>query len=561
MHLPLRLRGQFLVLGSLVCAVVVGVGTQAVFKVRDSAAVTETIGLRLLPSVERLGDLRATMTRVRLGATRVIDEADEAKRAHASERNGARIREMEDLIGAYAAIPSDTAGRAAFDAFRTNWRTYLDAQSGAFDLARKGESAAAHAAFNGPANKLYDTAWKDLDALQVAGSREAREGTAAVEASVASALTGIVVATGIGAALVLALMTWLARDIAGRALRVASSMSRLAEGHADTEVPCTDREDEIAEIARAALGFRASLQRNRALEAESALAREGAEAQRRATMHELADSFERAVGGIVGTVAAAATELQATSGVMSASATKTAERSVSVAAAAEESATNVGTVAAAAEELGSSIQEIARQVAGSAELAARAVAHAAETGRTVDGLRRGAARIGEAVDLISTIAAQTNLLALNATIEAARAGEAGRGFAVVAAEVKELANQTARATDAITAQVGEIQAMSGDAAGAIEAIAARIRDIDGLSASVAAAVEEQGAATREIVRGVTEASAGTNEVTGGIAVVADAADETGAASAQVLSSATELSRQAERLGGEVGRFLSGLRAA
>ncbi len=414
---------QFLVIGIFVCAIVLGVGAQAVFKVRDSAAATETIGLRLLPSVERLGDLRATMTRVRLGATRVIDETDEAKRAQASERNGARIREMGDLIGAYAAIPSDAAGQAAFEAFKAKWRTYLDAQSGAFALAAKGEAEAAHAAFNGPANKLYDTAWKDLDALQVAASREARDGTAAVEASVAAALTGIAIATGIGAALVLAVMAWLARDIAGRALRVASSMSRLAEGMptrrspaptAGTRSPRSPRRPRLP-------GEPGAQRRPGGRSRPGAGGRRGAAAGGDARPR----GFLRAGGGRHRRHRRGGGDrLQATSGVMSSSAAKTAERSAGVAAAAEDSATHVGTVAAAAEELGSSIQEIARQVSGSAELAARAVAQAAETGRTVDGLRRGAARIGEAVELISTIAAQTNLLALNATIEAARAGEA-----------------------------------------------------------------------------------------------------------------------------------------
>ena len=177
-------------------------------------------------------------------------------------------------------------------------------------------------------------------------------------------------------------------------------------------------------------------------------------------MRQMADAFERSVGGIVGLVSSSATELQATAQAMTATATETASQSTTVAAAAEEAASNVNTVAAAAEELGSSVQEIGRQVQGSAELAHAAVAEADQTAGARAGAQATSARIGDMVGLITNIASQTNLLALNATIEAARAGEAGRGFAVVASEVKALAGQTAKATEEIARQIGEIQGVT-----------------------------------------------------------------------------------------------------
>ncbi|WP_051439722.1 methyl-accepting chemotaxis protein [Methylobacterium sp. 10] len=343
---------------------------------------------------------------------------------------------------------------------------------------------------------------------------------------------------------------------------LVSVLQRMARGEVDAEIKEAARGDEIGAVGKAVEGIKAMVARKAAEEFEvKRRADEAAAAERKRTMIELADGFERAVGGIVGTVSSSATELQATAQQMTASANETAARSSTVAAAAEEAATNVNTVAAAAEELGSSVQEIGRQVSGSAMLAQSAVGEADQTVHLVQALQTTSARIGDMVGMISTIASQTNLLALNATIEAARAGAAGRGFAVVASEVKALAAQTAKATEEIGRQIGEVQGVTAQAVMAIGGITGRIREIDDMAASIAAAVEQQGAATEEIVRNVAQASAGTTEVTGNIAGVAQASEETGMAAGQVLSAASELSRQSEHLGAEVSRFLSTIRAA
>ena len=344
--------------------------------------------------------------------------------------------------------------------------------------------------------------------------------------------------------------------------RLVDALRRMASGDADATIAGRERRDEVGAVGRAVEDIRALVSRKATEEAErQQIAEAAAASERQRTLHELADGFESAVGSIIATVSASAGALQVTAETMNATASRTTEQSVAVAAAAEEAASNVGTVAAAAEELGSSVQEIGRQIDGSASLARRAVEEAAQTAGLVQDLSTAATRIGDVVALITTIAGQTNLLALNATIEAARAGEAGRGFAVVAAEVKELANQTTRATHEIEEQIGRIQASTGHAVGAIRTISDRIGEISQVTTSIAAAVEEQGAATQEIVRNVAQAACGTSEVTQNITGVAHAAEQTGGATAQVLTSAADLAAQSDALNRQVGRFLATVRAA
>jgi methyl-accepting chemotaxis protein len=341
---------------------------------------------------------------------------------------------------------------------------------------------------------------------------------------------------------------------------MTTAMRGLAEGDHMVEIPEQAENDEIAEMAAAVEIFK----RN-AVEAERLQAEQNAEQarklQRQAAVEQHIASFEQGVRNTLDQLASAAADMRTTSQDMSATSDKTTARATAVAGVVEEVSGNMQTVASAAEELLSSVSEIGRQVVHSSKIAGQAVDEAGRTNTTVQTLSQAAQKIGDVVKLISAIAEQTNLLALNATIESARAGEAGKGFAVVAAEVKTLANQTARATDAIGAQVTSMQQATGDAVTAIANITGTITTISEIAEAIAAAVEEQGAATREITRNVQEAANGANAVSSNITGVNEAAHQTDAVSSEVLVSAEKLGCQAAALRADVDRFLANIRAA
>jgi methyl-accepting chemotaxis protein len=274
----------------------------------------------------------------------------------------------------------------------------------------------------------------------------------------------------------------------------------------------------------------------------------------------MADDFERDVKGVVDIVTSSSTEMQASSKSMAATAEETARQSQVVAAASEEAMKNVETVSSAAEELSASIGEIATHVQDASTMTEQAVEEAEETNVTITELGKSSDEIGQVIKVITSIAQQTNLLALNATIEAARPGEAGKGFAVVANEVKELARQTAKATEEISEKIGAIQSSTGIAVTAIGSIGERIGKINEIATTIAGAVEEQTAATNEISRNVAEAAKGTSEVTSNISGVSSAAEEGGKAANDILAAADGLAQESVNLDKLTTEFLERMRA-
>jgi methyl-accepting chemotaxis protein len=401
------------------------------------------------------------------------------------------------------------------------------------------------------------TAVQQLAALTADGAAEATErANATYDLVIQLLLAGCLLALAVG----VAAAVWLDRSTARPLAAIGARMRALGEGDRESPVPATGRQDEVGAMAQALEGFRqAALERERM--AAAAAAEQAARQARAERIEALVRRFEADAEAALKAVAAASGDLEGTAREMQGTARDGTGRAQSLAAAAEQASANVQTVAASAEEMTASIAEVARQVGESARVARQAADDARATDAAVASLAEAAGRIGDVVRLISGIAGQTNLLALNATIEAARAGEAGKGFAVVASEVKQLASQTARATEEIGTQIATMQAETTRAVEAIRAIARTIEGMDGLTAQVAAAAEQQSAAVQEIGRAVSEAAAGTAEVSRHATGVTAGAERTGAAANQVGTASEALAHRATALRGQVDEFLAGIRAA
>ncbi len=254
-------------------------------------------------------------------------------------------------------------------------------------------------------------------------------------------------------------------------------------------------------------------------------------------------------------VAGASSEMENTAQHMSQTAQTATSQSSAAADSIQNATKNVRMVSQAAEELSQSIEEISRQVKESSRISNNAVEEAERTNSTVQSLSRASSRIGDVVKLIHDIAGQTNLLALNATIEAARAGEAGKGFAVVASEVKNLANQTAAATEEITSQISEMQASTDQAVHAIATIRKTIDGLFDIATAISASVEQQGSATREIAENISSAASDTEKVASNITGVRDSSNKVGQGVSDVLDAAAALVMESRSMEQEIDEFI------
>jgi len=423
---------------------------------------------------------------------------------------------------------------------------------------RRGEAAALIETVHGSRYGIGVRPLRDLGG-QVAGAVVVLLPYAPFAETANTALRWVLVAAALVVVGSLVMGVLAARRLAGPLTGLGAAMTALADGRLDGAIPGAGRRDEIGAMAAAVGIFREAVAERGRLAAATAAEQAERDAVQASAIAR-GRAFGVAAGEVVTALGAAATTMRGAAAEMATAATETREGTAATTASARASADNLGAVAAATEQLTASVGEVARQVTAAAAAADAAVARADATGTTVEGLSATAQQIGDVVRLIADIAGRTNLLALNATIEAARAGDAGKGFAVVASEVKQLAAQTAKATEEIGRQVTAIQAATGDAVGAVRDVAEAIGRVSTVSAAIAAAVEQQGAATREIAEQVQNVARQTDDASASMAQVAGTADRAGESSRTVLAAAAEVGQVAERLRAEVNGFLVAGRA-
>ncbi|MEQ8406167.1 MAG: methyl-accepting chemotaxis protein [Oceanicaulis sp.] len=367
-------------------------------------------------------------------------------------------------------------------------------------------------------------------------------------------------ALGLALILAAAIGFVVARSIAGPTRRLSAVMDRLSGGDLSAQVPDTGRGDELGEMARAVGVFKDALLDQKRLEAEQRAETER-ESARKARLEGLISEFRASASDVMGVLDAEVSRMSDVAGAVSAAAASASTESDAANTSFEKASAAVTSVSAAAEQLVGSIGEIARQTETATSAVRDAVAGGREAGEEVASLEAAAGRIGDIVGLINDIAEQTNLLALNATIEAARAGEAGKGFAVVASEVKTLAEQTAKATGEISDQIAAVQQRTRATSQALQGIVATVTQVEEFSNAIATAIEEQTAVTGDISTSAGAAAAGAEDAAERSRKVSAIITETDERAGQARAASDTLSGARGRLQTTIEHFLDGVSQA
>lgn len=556
-HLRIGVRLVIMV-GFLLCFVMltVGLGHRGMNLINASL---KTVYEDRTVCLSQLSEIQSTLGRARLRVLEFVATGGTGDRAAVTRDVRADMSTIEKIWAEYKSTYLPPAEQEIARAFEAAWTQHAPFADQVLSRIGAGDTNGALEYTNTVGIPIYHALEAAIDKDIVLQRQIAKEEYAKGQEVFETTATLNWVVALIGSAGALFLAWVVVRSITVPVAGMVEAMIGLAGGDTTVEIPARERRDEVGDMAKAVEVFKRNAIERLRLEAQEKQEIEARQA-RHARIEALTDEFDKAVINLLKGVGDAASTMLDTAGTLTANAELTQSQSAAVSSATEQASTNVNVIAAASTELLASVQEIGSQVTRAATISSNAVAEAHDTNDKVSGLAAAANRVGEVVGLITSIANQTNLLALNATIEAARAGEAGKGFAVVASEVKNLASQTAKATEEIAGQIGAIQAQTEDTVAAIRRIISVIGEINEMSSAIAGAVEEQGAAMQEVVRNVEEAAKGTSEVARSIVQVAEAAEGTGRMAGSVQSAANSLTRQNDGLRVTVEGFLSSIKA-